>query len=100
MTRPQLVCPICGNMRHPGPCPLFWCALSRLGARLGNWNDRRHGSLVGPTHRSRLWRPIDRIAGRLYVLGDRADVVTRRRLASRRPLRRRHLRAHRRALQQ
>jgi hypothetical protein len=47
-------------------------ALSRLGARLGNWNDRRHGDDT-PAERGRLWRPLDWIAGRLYVLGDRAD---------------------------
>lgn len=43
--------------------------LSRLGARLGNWNDRYS---TGDTRKERgaRWRVVDRIAGWLYRKGD------------------------------
>jgi len=43
--------------------------LSRLGAALGNWNDRhsRHDRRSEATWR---WRLLDGIAGWLYVRGD------------------------------
>lgn len=44
--------------------------ISRAGAHLGNWNDRRHGDLGRPTaDASRRWRVLNRIAGRLYTNG-------------------------------
>lgn len=45
-------------------------ALSRLGARLGNWNDR-HSDHDRRRDASLRWRGIDRIAGWLYVLPER-----------------------------
>lgn len=49
-------------------------ALSRLGARLGTWNDMRG---YGRGRRNRLaaglrWRTLDRVAGWLYTLPDRS----------------------------
>ena len=41
--------------------------LSRFGARLGNWNDRHFGGADTKADQTRLWRTLDRIAGRLYV---------------------------------
>lgn len=49
--------------------------LSRLGARLGNWNDRVNGDIGTPrAEHPRRWHVLDSIAGRLYVLGDRKRV--------------------------
>lgn len=45
--------------------------LSRLGARLGNWNDQRYAGDT-PAERGWRWRLLDRIAGWLYVRPDRA----------------------------
>lgn len=44
--------------------------LSRLGARLGNWNDRLHGGDSRGEH-APPYGLIDRIAGWLYTLPDR-----------------------------
>lgn len=45
--------------------------LSRLGARLGNWNDRRHyDDWNGLAYAPRSWRIVNRVAGWLYVKGD------------------------------
>lgn len=46
--------------------------LSRIGSKFGNWNDRVFGEAGRRHNRSRLWKPLDRIAGKLYVRGDRA----------------------------
>jgi len=52
-------------------------ALSAIGRRLLNWNDRHYRP--GPSgdyrrvEQSWLRKTIDRLATRLYVLGDRAD---------------------------
>lgn len=43
----------------------------RVGARLGNWNDLRNGGLDDEPRRPRVWRVLDRIAGWLYVRGER-----------------------------
>lgn len=43
----------------------------RLGALLGNWNDRRYGPELGTHPSRRIWRRIDRLAGRLYTWGER-----------------------------
>lgn len=45
--------------------------LSRLGARLGNWNDRVNGGHDSARLASRRWRLIDRLSSLLYVRGDR-----------------------------
>ncbi len=46
--------------------------LSRLGAALGNWNDRRHyAQFDGLEAAPRRWTRIDRIASWLYTLPDR-----------------------------
>lgn len=45
--------------------------LSRLGARLGNWNDRHFGADT-KADQTRLWRTLDRFAGWLYVLPEAA----------------------------
>lgn len=50
---------------------MIWHLLSRLGANLGNWNDRTFGDIGGLPPKRRVWRIIDKPAGRLYVLGDR-----------------------------
>jgi len=44
---------------------------SRLGARLGNWNDQRYGPELGRKPHRRRWRRIDRFASWLYVWPDR-----------------------------
>jgi hypothetical protein len=44
--------------------------LSRLGARIGNRNDRVRGA-DSRAERSRLYRLIDAVAGWLYALPDR-----------------------------
>lgn len=41
---------------------------SRLGAKLGNWNDR-HSGHDSRSEASRAWRALDRLAGWLYVRG-------------------------------
>lgn len=48
----------------------FELLISRLGARLGNLNDRLYGRSSTRWAR-RSWRFVDRIAGRLYVYGER-----------------------------
>lgn len=50
--------------------------LNRLGAMLGNWNDRhaRHDSRSEATRR---YRVIDRLAGWLYTLPERRLGCTR-----------------------
>lgn len=51
----------------------IYLALSRIGARLGNWNDDHFGDLsVSRANKRKAWKRLDRIAGRLYVLGDKA----------------------------
>jgi hypothetical protein len=44
--------------------------LSRIGARLGNWNDR-HSTHDSRAAASPWWRALDRIASWLYVGGGR-----------------------------
>ena len=43
--------------------------ISRLGARLGNWNDK-HSKHDTKSKASFRWRLLDHIAGWLYVKGD------------------------------
>lgn len=43
--------------------------ISRIGATLGNWNDRQ-AEHDRRTDASLMYRIIDRVAGRLYVMGD------------------------------
>lgn len=50
-------------------------AASRLGSRLGGWNDRR-SSHDCRRDATRLYRAVDRIAGWLYVLPDRRWAAT------------------------
>lgn len=46
--------------------------LSRLGARLGNWNDQLgYGRAAARQHAGRRWWLIDRLASWLYVMPDR-----------------------------
>lgn len=45
--------------------------LSRLGARLGNWNDRVNATGDGRFEHPRRWHVLDRIASWLYVTPDR-----------------------------
>lgn len=58
---------------------MIWRLLSAMGRLLGGWNDRCFGRAGTWTERRQhpLWRPIDRIAGRLYVLGDRSPPPVR-----------------------
>jgi hypothetical protein len=48
--------------------------VSRVGSRLGNWNDRVnhgfHADSVWECRRPRLWRCLDGIADWLYTKGD------------------------------
>lgn len=48
----------------------FELAVSNLGRRLGNLNDRLYSRRPSRWDR-RSWRFVDRIAGRLYVYGER-----------------------------
>lgn len=48
----------------------FELAVSRLGRAIGNLNDRLHGRRPERWDR-RAWRAVDRVAGRLYVYGER-----------------------------
>lgn len=57
------------------PCrcsrPVRWReAMSRLGARLGNWNDRRNATGGRRAEHPRRWHAIDRVAMWLYVRPD------------------------------
>ena len=47
----------------------FELAVSRFGAHLGNLNDRLHGEPARRWER-RVYRLVDRIAGRLYTYGE------------------------------
>jgi hypothetical protein len=46
--------------------------LSRIGAAVGNWNDRANGGDTRSTRRRpRAWRRLDRLFSVLYTLPDR-----------------------------
>lgn len=60
--------------------------LSRVGARVGNWNDRHsHSRHDSRSEASLRWRLLDRLSSWLYVLPDR--VTRRERAAWRAPAR-------------
>jgi hypothetical protein len=43
--------------------------LNRLGAKLGNWNDRRNAVGDRRAEHPRRWHTLDRVACWLYTLG-------------------------------
>ena len=45
--------------------------LSRLGARLGNWNDRTFGPEMGRHPHRAVWQRVDRLASWFFVLPER-----------------------------
>lgn len=52
---------------------------ARLGAAIGNWNDRTFGGHDSASQASRRWRVIDRLAGWLYTMPHRAPWFASRR---------------------